>query len=68
MKKDIKFSKSESNHLLKQPLFVVLRSIEKTMEDLDASDVELHINGVSYDFFIRATKQPSENLDEIKPD
>lgn len=68
MEKEIKFTKSESAHLLKKPLAIVLNGLEMTMQDADISEAELQINGVSFDFFIRAKKKPSENHEEIKPD
>lgn len=68
MKKEINFTKSESYALLKKPLCVVLNGMELAMQDTDMVDTELKISGEQYDFSIRATKKPSENNDEIKPD
>lgn len=68
MVKEINFSLSESHALLKQPLCVVLNGVELTMDDADISDCEIKISGDRYDFSIRATKKPSENHEEKKPD
>lgn len=68
MVKEINFSKSESYKLLKKPLCVVLNGMEKCMHDINIADCELKISGDQYDFSIRATKKPSENHEEIKPD
>lgn len=66
--KEINFSKSESHALLKKPLCVVLTGIELTMQDTNITDCELKISGDKYDFSIRATKKPSEDHEEKKPD
>lgn len=68
MVKEINFNLSESHALLKKPLWTVLKGMELAMEDTNMIDCELKINGEQYDFSIRATKKPSEDHDEIKPD
>lgn len=68
MEKEINFTKSECAHILKKPLAIVLNGIEMTMRDADISEAELQIKGVSFDFFIRAKKKPSEKNQEKKPD
>ena len=68
MVKEINFNLSESHTLLKKPLWTVLKGMELAMQDTDIADCELKISGDQYDFSIRATKKPSENHEEIKPD
>ena len=45
-----------------------IEGMELAMQDTDIADCELKISGDQYDFSIRATKKPSENHEEIKPD